>query len=126
MGLNDTITKLISVADKATKTLQVDVTHKPWLADDVRGKPQYGSATTLKGIVERDRRTVRSRNTSGDDVELITVAKVTFLSNVTLKHKDLLTLVDGTSGPIVSIKSVDNPAGGGYAMEVRIGEDAGV
>lgn len=48
-------------------------------------------------------------------------AKVTFLFNVTIGTEDKLVMPDGTTGPILDIKGLQDPASGRYLTEVWLG-----
>jgi hypothetical protein len=124
VGLNDIIAAGVAIADSVTKSLQVTVTHKPWASTDSRGKHSYGAAVARKAIVERLNKLIRPDAGDGSErLESVPTFKVTFLIDVVVTNRDSIVLADGKTGPILGIKTVDNPSTGrGYVTEVLIGE----
>ena len=102
-----------------------------WSGQDDTSKPTYASALTIKCIVERKSRMVKVRG--GDEVlskATISVLKpIKKLSPVVsgrtepIDVRDLITLADGTSGPILDVDGglTDPETGRGYVQVVYLG-----
>lgn len=119
MGLDALIRTAYRVAHSATASLQVTVLHQRWRGKDGYGKPKYADALERTAIVEPTRRFIRGAN--GQDLQAR--ATVTFLAplddlNVGLAvpgrqnptdPRDVITLPDGTTCPILDIVSMTDP-----------------
>jgi hypothetical protein len=84
---------------------------------DSFGKVQLGDVVRRRALYERATRVLRGLNGK----EQTTHGKVTFLGNVPVHPDDVIVPPDGHRGPIVDIKSLADPAGGGYLVEVWLG-----
>lgn len=117
-GFADIVRNGVRIANRLTGTLQVDIRHqrRTTLSD---GTPvAAGSVVTRSGLVEYKTRRFQGR----DGIERTSRAKLTFLSDVTIDEPDLVTLPDGTTGPILSVEKPPlDPAGGGYLTIVWLG-----
>lgn len=128
MGLADVIRAGVATAKALTLDLQVSVTHTPWIGQDTNGAMIPGPTATLKAIVERKQRMVRTP--SGQEV--LSQYYVAFLEQVApngaagrtepIDVKDALVLPGGVTGPILSIVGFYD-AGTGYPFftEVYLG-----
>lgn len=128
MALNDIIRKGVATAKSVTASLQADVTIEAWTGNDGVGGSTFASAVTLPALVERKQRMVR--NSSGEQV--LSTHSVLFIGPVTdngadgrqepIDPRDRITLPDGTTGKIVGVETVVDPAtGAGYYQQVWMG-----
>jgi hypothetical protein len=119
----------VKVIDKVTRSLQANVTHQAWLGADEYGAPTYGSAVVRRALVDQQQHEHRTK--SGELVA--TQAAVTFLDPIMpngapgrtepIDANDLITLPDGTTGPIVDIAGfVDAGTNMPILSEVWIGK----
>jgi hypothetical protein len=116
--LADTVRDAVATINVAVDALQAQVTLAPWLEDDLRGKPEYGSPVSYKALV--DKRSQMIRNDQGEQVE--SNAYIVFLQPITISKRDLLTLPDGTTGPILKIGGLIDPdTSAPYMAEVWLG-----
>jgi hypothetical protein len=137
-GLAGLIRSAVATAATVTRDLQVDVEHYPAVLleapievasdgalaagyaeakRDGFGNVELGDVTRRKALYERATRVIRGLNGK----EQTTHGKVTFLGNVAVHPDDRIVPPDGHRGPIVDIKSLADPAGGGYLIEVWLG-----
>lgn len=132
MSLLDVLRSGVAVANNVTQPLQATVTYRRYVGEDYQGTvtfspPTSSSPISLKAIVERKQRNVKS--TTG---ELITSqASVMFLDIAALNAAtggngigiyDQITLPDGTTGPILNTSGfVDAGTGHMIATEVYLG-----
>ncbi len=128
MGLDDALRKGILTANKVTGSLQVNVVHKAWIDSDVSGEDVFDTEVSRPAVVEYRRKLVR--NDQGEEV--VQHASITFLRIVEpngatsrrepIDPRDELTLPDGHTGPILSIKGVTDPdTSRPYVLEVSLG-----
>ena len=118
MSLRDLVASAVAQAHTLTASLQDTVSHAAYSSQDSSGKPTYATAVNRTALVERKQRLFRTD--SGREV--LSQAKVTFLTAVTLDTRDQLTLSDGTTGPILSISGLMDPdISKGYYAEVYLG-----
>lgn len=113
MGLLNVLRTGVQIADKQTKSLQESVRFERCTGKDIYGKPTYAAAVTLKAIVERKNRQMQTP--AGQIVAART--SVLFLDASTLttatsgngvKQADRITLLDGTTGPILDFGGFDD------------------
>lgn len=132
MSLDAIVRAGLATAKKITADLQVDVTHAAWTGVDGYALPTFASAITRKAIVERRQRIIRT--TSGETV--MSRATVLFLEPIKkngasgrtepIDPRDVITLPDGTTGPIVDVNGLMDPTTDRpYYAEVFIGDVAG-
>lgn len=124
----------IAIADNITKSLgfQPTVYHRAWTGQNGFGTETYTAApgTARRAVVDLTRKQVTT--TTG---KLVTVvATVIFLENVPangapgrrepIDPRDIITLPDGTTGPILDAPSavVDGATGVPFFNQVMIGE----
>jgi hypothetical protein len=110
MALNDIIRGAVAIADKVTKPVQVNVTHRAFTGQDGDGARAYAAPVTRKAFVEMSRK-LRPR---ADGTMIPTIASVLFLEPVPVngavtdppRHepidpRDIIALPDGATGPII-------------------------
>lgn len=137
MSLNDIVTAGIAAANTITDSLQVTIKHYAWIKDDRQGKPVYSLPIKRKALLEpwpmmhRQHRTAIA--TAGTDtLEVKPKAKLTFLTEITkngakyrhepIDPRDKLVLPDETTGPILDVRGLTDPATGlPYMYEVLLG-----
>ncbi len=129
-GLADLAQSLIaSVASLLAADFKANVTQKPWVSATGDGDEGYDTTVTLKALVDR---TVKQYYT-GDGKLVQTMARLTFLDVIPangasgrrepIDPRDILTLDDGATAPIVEIPQFENPATGApFIIEVVLGK----
>ncbi len=105
MGLDAVIRSGVATANKVTDSLQVQVTIRPWIAQDTFGKDTFGSAKKYRALVEQGERQFKTQT----GVMINVQATVTFLKPIVpngadgrtepIDDRDIITLPDGTTGP---------------------------
>ena len=108
----------IAAANTITKPLQVTVTVEPFLGMD-GGDRTYGSKVQFPAIIEVAQGSTRT--SSGDVVAFRT--SVLFLDPfIIISTDDLITLPDGTTGPILAIDGfADAETNARMLSQVRLG-----
>jgi hypothetical protein len=118
----------IAALDSVTKAVQETIRCRPWIDEDLFGKPVFGATRKYKGVVDRSKREVR---TEGGQIISVT-AMITFLRpfpaigaagrEEPLDFRDQLFLQDDTTGPIISIRGSINPGTNQrYFLQVTLG-----
>jgi len=118
----------VVTANTMTESLQVPVQHAAWTSSDGLGAPVYATRVVRQAIVENKQQQVRT--TTGETV--LARAKITFLAPITgngadgrrepFDPRDEIVLPDGTSGPILAINGIADPATNyPYLFEVYLG-----
>lgn len=108
----------ISIANDVTASLQADVTHKAFSSVDGYGKITYATGVARTAIVERRQKYVRTAN--GE--EKLSLARILFLTPVSVDERDLFTLPDSTEMPILLISGpVDGTTDAEFVVEVELG-----
>ena len=129
-GFADVIRSALETVDTVTDSLQVDITHHPWVDSDGMGTPVFDPAGpfVIKAIAQDRQRLVRRQ-----DGELqMTRTVLTFPRPITpngaagrqepIDPRDKLVLPDGTTGAIIDIVGVVDPVTGKpYISEVWLG-----
>lgn len=131
MGLGSILRSGVAIADSVTggtDGVQVSITHRAWTGRDGYNKPTYGSSVTRKAVMKSVQRMIRT--TGGQEVQAR--AALTFLAPITangasgrrepIDPRDLITLPDGTTGPILDIQgTVDPDTSQPFALRVFLG-----
>lgn len=128
MSLLDVLRSGVKIADSVTKPLQSTVTLEHYIsASDGYGPISYTSAAQLPAIVDWKQQQVRT----SAGVMALSRAVVTFLDVAALaaatngegiNDQDLITLPDGSSGPILNMSGfIDAGTKKPVAMEVFLG-----
>jgi hypothetical protein len=108
----------ISIANTVTASLQATVTHKAFSSVDGYGKVTYATGVARTAIVERRQKYVRTAN--GE--EKLSLAKILFLTPVSVDEWDLFTLPDSTEMPILRIGGpVDPTTNAEFIVEIELG-----
>jgi hypothetical protein len=127
-GFADLVRSGIALANSLTSTLQVEVTHEAWTGQDGYGKPTYAAPIKRTAIVEQKQRWIRNRDSS----VMAVMPKVTILGPITdngaanrrdpIDMRDIITLPDGTTGPIQDVEFIMDPeTNRPYMYEVTLG-----
>lgn len=128
MGLADVVRSGVALADTVTTDLQAAVTHKAWTGRDVDRKPTYAAGVSRLAIVERRQRLIRTA--TGE--QILSRHRIAFLRPIAangaatrrepIDPRDVLTLPDGDTGPILEVTGVVDPSTGApYYAEVWLG-----
>lgn len=119
MGLATILRSAVQTASRVTggvDGVQSDVTIAAWTGMDGYGKPTFALAKTHTAIVERTQRMIRT--TEGK--EILSRARIMFLNTIKangasgrtepIDTRDVITLPDGTTGPILDVIGVIDPS----------------
>lgn len=128
MGLDTLVTKLVRVADKATKSLQITVSHYPWTGSGIYSEPTYGTVVSRKAVMEFQQ---RLRKLS-DGQEIVQKASLLFVGPIApngaadrrepFDPRDKIVLPNGYTGPILDVSGPENPAiSAPFTFEVLLG-----
>ena len=127
MSLLDVLRSGVRIADQVTKPLQASVSFARYLSTDAYGTKTYAAPRTLKAIVDWKQRQVRTST----GVLSVSRASVIFLDIVALvaatggdgvDDNDVITLPDGTTGPILDMSGfIDAGTTHPLATEVYLG-----
>ena len=108
----------ISIANDVTNSLQATVTHKAFSAVDGYGKITYATGVARTAIVERRQKYVRTA--TGE--EKLSLARILFLTPVSVDERDRFTLPDSTEMPILRIGGpIDPTTKQEFVVEVELG-----
>lgn len=121
MGLADIVASAVSIARTVTLDLQPTITLQQWTGEDSFGKKTYATAQSLRAIVEEKQKSFKTDQ--GQDAVSKTYIAVlepidaaTASAGYTRKNpvdeRDLITLPDGTTGPILDVDGLVNGATG--------------
>lgn len=133
MALVDVVRAGVKIASGVTKSFQDVVTHQAWIGQDGAGRDRFAAAVTRRALVDR---TTRNAETS-TDVLVTVVATLTFLDPVLpttpetgqvranpIDPRDIFTLTDGTTAPVVSGGGLqDAGAGVPFVSSVVLGRE---
>jgi hypothetical protein len=122
------IQQALTLADNETKSAQVTVMHHPWVGQSVSGTPSYAAPGSYKAILEY-RQEMRKTD---EGTEQVARAHLTFLQPVTpngtagrnepIDERDLITLPDLSTGPILETRGLADPTTSRpYYNEVALG-----
>lgn len=119
MSLMDIVNSGVAIANSVTTDLQATVSYEKYLSTDGAGKKTYMAPVSIKALVEKKQRQVRS----GDGQLSMCRAMVTILEpTVIVSVFDRLILPDGTTGPILDASGlIDSVTGHPILSEVYIG-----
>lgn len=127
MGLDTLVRSGIAVANKLTAKLQVPVSHEAWIGDTSNG-PTFRAVVARQALFEKKQRLIRRP----DGTEVQQQAMVTIIGPIAadgaanrrepIDPRDRITSPDGTTGPILDVKGLADPATGfPYMYEVALG-----
>lgn len=117
----------VATVNKVTKSLQAKVSYERFMTSDLFGTEQYAPAVLLDAIVDWKQKQVRTQTgVLSVSRAAITLIDITQLMAATGGHgvddKDIFTLPDGTTGPILDMSGfIDAGTGLPLATEVYIG-----
>jgi len=128
MALDDIIRSSVAIADNVTKSLQVNVSHFAWIADNDFSQPDYSPEIIRKAIVEYAQRLRKT----GDGQEIMQQASILFVGPIRadgavdrrepIDPRDKIILPNGYTGPILSVEGVVDPDTNSlYTVEVILG-----
>lgn len=129
MGLADTVRSLVATANSITSDLQETITVYPWIGVNMDTESIFGDGVSMTAIVERGRSIMLERDgrtlfKKGTKVTIIGPVTANGAANreEPIDPRDRFVLADGTAGPVVDIKGLDDPSTGKpYLYEVFIG-----
>jgi hypothetical protein len=127
MAIIDALHAGVAVADTVTKSLQSTVRYQRYGGEDAYGEKILGSVISMKAIVDWKQKQVRTMA----GILTVSRAAVTFLDINALvaatngdgiNDEDIITLPDGTTGPILDMAGFIDPGTGiPIATEVYLG-----
>lgn len=131
MALVDVIRSGVALASKVTDSLKGPVVHKAWIGQDGQGAPLYASPVTRRALIDL---TKRNRTTPSGQL-VMTFATLTFLDAIAdttpnsnqvrenpIDPRDILTLPDGGTAPIVQAGGFNDSASSRpFLQEVVLG-----
>lgn len=128
MSYASLVQNAIATARAITLDLHVDVQWKAWTGQNTKGKPDYADPVTLKALVEKKQKLVKTL----DGQMKMSVAYIAILQEVTpngatgrtepIDLQDKFILPDGTSGTILSVSGFfDGGTGVPFYSEVYLG-----
>lgn len=128
MGLDALVRSALKTARSVTLSLHGDVTIERWTGDNGKGTNSYDSAITVKAIIVRKQVPVKT----ADGRQTLSQTYLAILEPLTaqgatgrhepLDERDVITLPDSTSGPILSITGLtDGSTGTPFYHEVYLG-----
>lgn len=127
MGLASVIRNAVAVADKVTQDLQALVTLRHVISSNSSGDITWGDPVSLHALVDWKQKHLRTQ--SGE----LTVSRASVLfvdvtellaatNNDGIDDNDIITLPDGTTGPILDMSGfIDAGTGRPFATEVFLG-----
>jgi hypothetical protein len=129
MGYDSILRSGIATLDRATKSLQVAVTHEAWISADAYSKPEYDDPVTLMAVVTM--RQVQRKLPDGREV--VHRATLMFTQPVAangaegrrepIDPRDRITLPSGFAGVIIDVRGpVDPSTDAPYVLRVELGE----
>ncbi len=128
MGLDALVRSAVKTARTLTLSLQPAVSIARWTGDNGKGKSSYATPISVKALVVRKQKLI----TLSDGRQTLSSTYVAILEPLSaqgatgrhepLDERDVITLSDGTTGPILSITGlVDGSTGKPYYHEVYLG-----
>lgn len=127
MSLLDVLRTGVAIANSVTKDIQATVSYKRMTSKDYMGKPSYGTPVSLRAIVEQKQQQIRTGtgvlNVARSSVLFLDInALMTATSGNGIDDEDVITLPDGTTGPILAYDGfVDAGTGKLLATQVYLG-----
>ena len=131
-GLADILRNAVKTTDNVTKTAQTSINVTRWSGQTYDGTPTYAEPLTLQAIVEYK---AEARQTSSGQLR-VSRAYIIILDPIpalgaanrseTIDERDLITLPNMTTGPILETYGVvDAGTGLPYAHEIWMGDRLG-
>lgn len=127
---SEIISKGVAIASRLLKGVKSQVTFQAWVHDDGAGTDTWAAPVTLSCFVDSTKKLIRAN--AGLVQVIATLTFVDDIANTTptgdrrrenpVDPRDLFTLADGSTAPIVSIGGFDNPkTGKPFALKVILG-----
>jgi hypothetical protein len=113
MDLAAIIRQSVEVMREVTDSLLVTVIHRAFKSENSMGGISYHSPVTRKGLLSYNTRMVFSGGR-----EQASSAQLVFLEDVKVTLRDEITFPDWNKPPIIRVRSLADPGGGGYMTEV--------
>ena len=128
MSLAEIVRSGVAMAREVSDSLLVEVKHQAWIGLTSFGAPNYADPVTRRAVVEMKQRRVQMEN--GEVA--VSRTQVTFIEPLPangaanrrepLDLRDVITLPDGTSGPILDISGVFDPeTNAPYMLQIFLG-----
>jgi hypothetical protein len=124
MALADTVRAGVALANSLTGSLQVTVQHEAWTHSDKQGAPKFDAPIAQPALVEYKHQLYRMPGGQ----EVTQRARVTFVGPIAgngaegrrepIDPRDRITLPDGTTGPILDVQGLADPATAGAYLYV--------
>lgn len=125
----------MATANRITSGLQVNVSHEAWISSAVAGAaPSYAPAVSRPALVEKKQTLIRPGRAQGmpGGEEVMQQHLVTFIGPIPgngadgrqepIDPRDRITLPDGSTGPILDVRGLTDPAtNGAYLYQVSLG-----
>ena len=127
MSLLDVVRSAVAIANQVTAPLQATVTFQRFLSTDWQGSSTYATAVDLKAIVDWRQKQLRTStgilSVSRASVMFIDIAALVAATDGNgVDDLDIITLPDGTTGPILDMSGfIDAGTGQPIATEVYLG-----
>jgi hypothetical protein len=129
MSLNAIIRNGIAIADNVTRDLQGVVMHQSWLGTSGSGDVTFSAAVSRRALIDESE---KPRFSQAGQL-ILTKAQLTFLDPIApqeaagrvnpVDSRDIFTLPDGTTGPVVSTSGfIDAETNQPYMISVTLGK----
>jgi hypothetical protein len=132
MGLSSIIANAVATAKAVTLDLQPTVSLQQWIGQSQEGDPDYATAVNYRVILNYERKAIKLP----DGTETSSRAYLAFLEPVApatanvgqtranpIDKRDVITLPDGSTGPILTVSGFANGVTGvPYFSEIFLGE----
>lgn len=133
MSLADVIRSGVATIDSVTAPLQAAVVHRAWIGQNEYGDDVFATPVSRLALVDRTSKPMFTRGGQ----QIMTLATITFVHPVPpttpnanqtrvnpIDPRDVLTMDDGATGPIIAIKGFEDAglgAGTPFVSEVTLG-----
>lgn len=131
MALIDIVRNGVKIVSKVTDSLKESVTLEAWVGSDGKGADSYAAPVTLEALVSR-KKEIRYTDSAG---RVLTIATLTFVDPVAdttpnvgetreqpIDPRDVVTLADGSTAPVVETGGfADAATGRPFALKVVLG-----
>lgn len=122
MGYEDILRDGVVIIDSELDSMKLDVTHAVWTGDDTKGNDSWDTPVLHRVLVSRKRRTLYTPN--GTLIHVL--ATLQFTDAISVHPKDIFTLPDGSTAPIVETGGfVDVGTDEPFATKVVLGNAVG-
>lgn len=131
-SLDNIVRNAVAKIDNVTKSLQTTVLISRWTGQSFDGTPSYAAPLSLQAVVEykQEQRQSPSGQTRVSKAHVIIISPLDALGaperSEPLDERDLITLPNMTTGPILETSGVVDPATGlPYMHEIWLGDRRG-